>query len=434
MIGRLRRRLTAVFTALTALVLAAALTVTFFLAQAQYESGQQALFDAALGNVMEQLTQGGAVSDGWLARQEAATGSVFYILDNGVPLHFSGGWVPITPRQTLIDSALAQAAQAGVVFQHGSSSEAGFRLYGSAGEQYRAAARCLPFLTAGGAQKFVGVVMIQDLTLQQQHLRGMAMQYCFIFLAGAAALCLIIWLLAGFSLRPTQEALRRQTEFVAAASHELRSPLAVIKASLSTARQSAGRPEKAESFLRTAEREADRMTRLTSDLLVLAGGDANVWNVKSAVVPLDTFCIELYDTFQPLAMERGHALTLALPDTALPTVHADAERLTQLFGILLSNAMEYSPPGAPIELAARMTKKEVLLCVADHGPGIPDAEKERVFRRFYRTDQSRSDKAHFGLGLSVAQEIAAMHGAVLALSDTPGGGATFALRLPLRTS
>lgn len=432
MIGKLRRRLTAVFTALTALVLAAALTVTFFLAQAQYEAGQQALFDAALNNVLEQLTQGSAVSDDWLARQEAAAGSVFYILDNGVPLHFTGGWVPVTPRQTLIDSALEQAARAGVVFQQGSAGEAGFLLSGGAGEQYRAAARCVPFL-AGGAQKFVGVVMIQDLTLQQQHLRGMVLQYCFIWLAGAAALCLIIWLLAGFSLRPTLEALQRQTEFVAAASHELRSPLAVIKASLSAARQTAGQPEKEENFLRTAEREADRMTRLTNDLLVLAGGDAGVWDLQRAGVPLDTFCIELYDTFQPLAMERGHVLTLALPDDALPTVHADAERLTQLFGILLSNAMEYSPPGAPVELAARMSKKEVLLCVADHGPGIADAEKERVFRRFYRTDQSRSDKAHFGLGLSVAQEIAAMHGAVLALSDTPGGGATFTLHLPLRT-
>lgn len=432
MIATLRRRLTVVFTALTALVLAAALMVTFFLARAQYEAGQQALFDSVLNNVLDKLTQGGAVSDVWLARQEAASGSLFYIIDNGAPLHFSGGWTPATPRSALFDAALQQAAQAGVSIRQGAAGEAAFTLKGGAGEHYRAAVRCLPFLTSTNTPKFLGIAMLQDLAPEQAHLRVMVVQYFLVWLAGAAVLAAIIWLLAGLALRPTREALRRQAEFVAAASHELRSPLAVVKASLDAARQTADQPEKEAGFLRTAERETDRMARLTDDLLLLAGGDAGAWRMRGAPLVLDTFCIELYETFLPLAMERGHVLTLQLPDIALPTIHADAERLTQLFGILLSNAMEYAPAGTPIDLLVHADKKEAALSMADHGPGIADADKQEVFQRFYRTDKSRTDKAHFGLGLSVAKEIAAMHGAALTLSDTSGGGATFTLHLPLQ--
>lgn len=108
---------------------------------------------------------------------------------------------------------------------------------------------------------------------------------------------------------------------------------------------------------------------------------------------------------------------------------ADKARLTQLFGILLSNAMEYTPHGTPIEIAAAADKSKVIISVADHGAGISQEDKERVFTRFYRADKSRSDKAHFGLGLSVAQEIAQLHGASLTLSDTKGGGCTFEFQI-----
>ncbi len=78
-----------------------------------------------------------------------------------------------------------------------------------------------------------------------------------------------------------------------------------------------------------------------------------------------------------------------------------------------------------------MSGGHALLSVVDHGPGIPDGEKQAVFRRFYRADPSRTDRRHFGLGLSIARELAGSLGAQLALTDTPGGGATFTLRLPL---
>ena len=118
--------------------------------------------------------------------------------------------------------------------------------------------------------------------------------------------------------------------------------------------------------------------------------------------------------------EQGHVLTLELPDEPLPHLSLDRERLTQLFGILLSNACSYTPKGTPIEICARSEPHFVELSVIDHGPGIPDPEKEAIFRRFYRGDASRTEKQHFGLGLSVAAELAALHAARLTVRDTPG--------------
>ncbi|MEG2596700.1 MAG: ATP-binding protein, partial [Ruthenibacterium sp.] len=128
-----------------------------------------------------------------------------------------------------------------------------------------------------------------------------------------------------------------------------------------------------------------------------------------------------------LAQNHQHTLVLTLPDAQLPAIHADEERLTQLFSVLLSNAIEYTQTGTPIEIVAAADKKGVKISVVDHGKGIAAADKTQIFTRFYRSDKSRSDKAHFGLGLAVAQEIAAMHDASLTLTDTAGGGCTFTL-------
>jgi OmpR-family two-component system manganese-sensing sensor histidine kinase len=93
---------------------------------------------------------------------------------------------------------------------------------------------------------------------------------------------------------------------------------------------------------------------------------------------------------------------------------------------LLNNAFEYSPAGTPVEILAELPPSGGLhIAVVDHGPGVPDTEKSRIFDRFARGDRSRTDKTHFGLGLAVASQIASLHGAILRVRDTPGGGSTF---------
>lgn len=102
--------------------------------------------------------------------------------------------------------------------------------------------------------------------------------------------------------------------------------------------------------------------------------------------------------------------------------------------ILLHNALSYNTEAKPIALEASVLKSSLLIKVIDHGPGIPASEKELVFDRFFRSDKSRKDKQHFGLGLSIAKELVELHKGSLHITDTLGGGSTFILKLPLKLS
>jgi len=119
-----------------------------------------------------------------------------------------------------------------------------------------------------------------------------------------------------------------------------------------------------------------------------------------------------------------------MPEEVIPPVSADADRVKQILSILVDNALRYAPEKSTVHLCMEKQSKGCVMSVVDHGPGIPDSEKKKVFDRFYRGSQSRSDPNHFGLGLAVAQELAAVHGGRLWLTDTPGGGATFSVFLP----
>ena len=428
MLDRLQRRLTVLFSLLTAAVLAAALALTCRMAQSEYRAGADLLFANTVAAVEDAVTQNGMVRDSWLARQEIAGRVVIYLEDNGQPLRFPGGWTPADDRAQLVELARQQAAAAGLDTGRMRRQRVSFDLAGQALRQsYACTALVLPHEQLGTAAV---LYVIRDMGQVRARLGRMVWQYAGLWALGAVVLTLLCRWMVGRALRPTAQALQKQREFIAAAGHELRSPLTVLKASL----QAAQAPEtagQAPQFLHNAAAEADRLARLTDDLLILAGGDAGVWRTALAKLDADTFLIELYGRFAPVARAQGHTLTLNLPDAPLPALHADAQRLEQLFAVLLNNAFEYAPAGTPVELTARVTAQGGLfVAVADHGPGVPDADKRRIFDRFARGDPSRTDKAHFGLGLAVAAEIAALHGAGLQVQDTPGGGATFVVSWP----
>lgn len=428
MLDRLQRRLTVLFSLLTAAVLAAALALTCRMAQSEYRAGADLLFANTVAAVEDAVTQNGMVRDSWLARQEIAGRVVIYLEDNGQPLRFPGGWTPADDRAQLVELARQQAAAAGLDTGRMRRQRVSFDLAGQALRQsYACTALVLPHEQLGTAAV---LYVIRDMGQVRARLGRMVWQYAGLWALGAVVLALLCRWMVGRALRPTAQALQKQREFIAAAGHELRSPLTVLKASLQAARapETAGQ---APQFLHNAAAEADRLARLTDDLLILAGGDAGVWRTALAKLDADTFLIELYGRFAPVARAQGHTLTLNLPDAPLPALHADAQRLEQLFAVLLNNAFEYAPAGTPVELTARVTAQGGLcVAVADHGPGVPDADKRRIFDRFARGDPSRTDKAHFGLGLAVAAEIAALHGAGLQVQDTPGGGATFVVSWP----
>ena len=172
------------------------------------------------------------------------------------------------------------------------------------------------------------------------------------------------------------------------------------------------------------------MSRLIEDMLLLSKADTQSWSIRPEPAQIDTLLLDTYESFLPLAKERQIRLSIRLPEDLLPPCFCDPERIRQVLTILLDNALCYTPSGGRVDLSLSFSQNLFSFSVADNGPGIPDEEKTHIFERFYRSDPSRSDREHFGLGLCIASEIVKAHRGRLAVSDTPGGGSTFTIQLP----
>lgn len=141
--------------------------------------------------------------------------------------------------------------------------------------------------------------------------------------------------------------------------------------------------------------------------------------------------LDVYETYLPLAREKGLNLFLSLPEELGQKGSWDRERIVQVLSILLDNAMSYTPAPGDIRLELCWGRGCARIRVSDTGPGVPDQEKNRIFQRFHRGEKARSHRGHFGLGLSIAWEIVKFHRGKLWVEDAPGGGAAFVLELPV---
>lgn len=255
--------------------------------------------------------------------------------------------------------------------------------------------------------------------------------FALLILLSSGALFLFSWYFTKRLLAPIEENQRNQLQFISAASHELRTPLTVLLSAASACEKAS--PAEQAGFFKIIREEGDSMSRLFNDLLTLAGADNHNWSITPVACELDTLLLDTFEAFEPLAKEKGFQLKIELPDTSLPTVLCDRERIRQVLSILLQNAFYYTPAGSQITLILTHTERSVSLSVSDNGPGIPDHQKDKVFNRFYRADKARSGSGHFGLGLSIAKEIMDAHKGSIYVTDAEGGGSKFTLTLPLPT-
>ena len=210
----------------------------------------------------------------------------------------------------------------------------------------------------------------------------MQLLYVAVAAGGVLALGALAFALTGWAMQPARRAERMEREFLAAASHELKSPLAVIITSAELL-PSGGEEAKYRANILS---EAHRMAQLVQELLSLS-----VWrplpvrSCRQSWTPRPFW--EVYETWQPVAAKAGDRLTLRLPDGALPPIRADEDALKQVMAILLSNAVQHTPSGTQIELSAVAAGRTVCLSVADTGPGI--ADKERAFKVLSRRPANR---------------------------------------------
>jgi signal transduction histidine kinase len=228
-----------------------------------------------------------------------------------------------------------------------------------------------------------------------------------------------------------QEMTRQLREFVANSSHELRTPLTSLNILVKSLREYPLEKEEREEFLADIDLELERLTKLVENLLDLTRLDrlAAEDTMHSAdIVPIIAGTLEM---LRKRAELKGLFFSYTLPERSAP-VFAVPHQLKQMVFNLVDNAIKYSLPGGAVTVSLRQEQDELLLTVADTGSGVPPEYREKIFERFYRVDKARSrEQGGTGLGLAIVKEIVARHGGKVWAEDTPGGGATFMVSLPL---
>jgi two-component system phosphate regulon sensor histidine kinase PhoR len=235
-------------------------------------------------------------------------------------------------------------------------------------------------------------------------------------------------------------------DFVANVSHELRTPLTSIKGYVEALLDGTkDHPEEALRFLQIILKQSDRLNLILDDLLQLSQIESGQVSFKQDLVAIESVIERTVALIRPLAAKKGHRLSVTL-SKPLPAVLGDEERLVQVMTNLLDNAVKYTSEGGTIDIAARQVKaldddsEETLrdlieIVVSDNGIGIPDADRPRVFERFYRVDKARSrELGGTGLGLAIVKHIVEGLGGQIKVEPNTPIGSRFIVRLPAAPS
>ncbi len=239
------------------------------------------------------------------------------------------------------------------------------------------------------------------------------------------------------AMRPVRESFERQRTFIADASHELKTPLTLIRADAEVLARGLADPRKAADNRELVDDllgETDRMSAVLSDLLLLARLDAQKVSVSREPFDLAAVLSETSERFA--ARARAEGKTLEVHHSGKLPARGDADRTGQILAALLDNALRFTPSGGLVILEGRAADKRVEATVGDTGSGVPSDSLQRVFERFYRADPQSAARTRgpsgggTGLGLAIARELARAQGGELYAANGPDGGARFTLALP----
>jgi two-component system, OmpR family, sensor histidine kinase CiaH len=292
----------------------------------------------------------------------------------------------------------------------------------------------IPSLGLRYLRMFTGVnirLAFADTSWQRGQVRQQAVSSLLIMVAALAIFFLISLFLSRWALRPVERSWKQQQQFVADASHELKTPLTVL---LADADILLAHPDDTiasqRKWVEYMQDEAGRMRELVEDMLFLARSDsASEREQVRQSVSLSDLCFNCLLSFEPVAFERGAQLNDAVePDV---TVLGDESQLRRLIAILLDNACKYCGEQGTVTLTLRLEGGRAVLSVRNTGDPIPPEALPHLFERFYRADSARArDTGGYGLGLAIAAAIAEGHKGKISAASTAAEGTTFTVTLP----
>jgi len=425
MFKSLRNKLVMLYSISTGFILILVIIILLIFTEKELKEKRLEVFHNHENTIINKLQFENMISDEWLSQMETKNNLLIYIEDNGNPLIFPGVLKTPTARTQLIDQLSTLVLEEGVnvritpIFSNFTQSHI-FRLKGTNGEVYYGCVAIIP--TNSGWRS---LILLQYLPNYYSTVRNQRILFLLLGVAGLFALFVVSLCFVSRVLKPMEESNRRQTRFIAAASHELRSPLSVISANNAAISDASPQSQK---FLTVVDKECKRMARLVDDMLLLASIDAKSWQIKKEPVETDTLLVETYEAFLPLFQQKEITLLLDIPEDELPVIYGDKERLQQILAILLDNALSCTPTHKSVTLRGFVSDNHRYLEVEDQGIGVANKNKKLIFDRFFQVDQSRNDKQHFGLGLSIAKELIHLQGGKISVRDALEGGAIFTVR------
>ena len=220
---------------------------------------------------------------------------------------------------------------------------------------------------------------------------------------------------------------RARRDFIATASHELKTPLFSLSGFMELLDEGDLDPDTEREFLTTMRQQVDRLTELSASLLDLSQVDSGAVRLEPAELDLRTVAEAIAAEFRPRAETAG--VTIAVDGLTEQPLVCDERRLSQVLRALLDNAVKFSPPGGAVTVSIKGGRKSVTVSIADQGPGVPHAEIDRIFERFFRGSEGNGQQGT-GLGLSIARELVELMGGSLAVRSRSGAGSTFSVQLP----
>lgn len=336
-------------------------------------------------------------------------------------------WIALEPNGEVIDSdriardlGLPDEELARSALEEGTAVSATIR-----GEEGRVRAVSIPMYESG---ELVGVMQYaRSLSAVHQAVRGLVLVLLPLGVGALGLAAIGGQVMAGRAVVPVQRSFERQRAFVADASHELKTPLALIRADAEVIGRGLSDPEDKE-LADDLLAETDKMNAMLSDLLFAARLDAGKLTVNREPFALAESVHQVAERFAARAEENDIRIEISMPESL--RAKGDRERTEQVLAVLLDNALRYTHKASEIMITGYKTADAVVVAVQDSGPGIAEEDLERIFERFYRVDKARSREAGgSGLGLAIARELARAQKGTLEAGNAEEGGAVFWLTL-----